>query len=206
MTSIGDLARAAAALRAGGLVAIPTDTVYGLVVAATRPSAGAVLAGAKGRGADVPVQVLVADVEQARSLCGPKGLGPVGDRLAARYWPGGLTLIVARDPAQQLDLGGDGTTVGLRCPDHPVPVALCRQVGPLAATSANHHGAPPLTTAEAVVAAFDGVVDVVVDGGLGGQTASTVVSLAGDRPVLLRDGAVPWAELLAELGDSAPPS
>jgi L-threonylcarbamoyladenylate synthase len=199
VTVVGSVEQAAAALEAGRLVAVPTDTVYGLLVDARRPRAAAALAGAKGRDEAVPVQVLVADVDQALELCGADGLGVAGARLARRFWPGGLTVVVPRRPEVALDLGADGRTVGLRCPDHPVPRTLCRRVGPVAATSANVHGEPPLTTAAAVAAVFDGVVDVVVDGGLGGQTASTVVSLADGEPVLLREGAVPWDQVLATI-------
>jgi tRNA threonylcarbamoyl adenosine modification protein (Sua5/YciO/YrdC/YwlC family) len=191
------LAAAVAALRAGAVVAVPTDTVYGLVVAADRPAAAAALAEAKGRSSEVPVQVLVADAAQAAALTGPGGLGVAGERLARRYWSGGLTLVVRRRPGLAWDLGGDGTTIGLRAPDHPVPAALCRAVGPLAATSANHHGAPPLTTAAEVRDELGDAVAVIVDGGPGGQTASTVVDVTGTRPVLLREGAIAWADVQA---------
>lgn len=191
--------RAAAALRQGAVVAIPTDTVYGLVVSAQRPGAAGALGAAKGRGHVVPVQVLVAGADQVAALAGAAGLGPVGERLAARFWPGGLTLVVQRRPGLALDLGGDGATIGVRCPAHPVAVELCRTVGPLAATSANHHGEAPLTDAAAVAETFAGLVAVVVDGGVGGSVASTVVDLTGDRPVLLRPGSVGWEDIEAEL-------
>lgn len=196
-TVVADVEAAVAALRRGELVAAPTDTVYGLMVAADRPGAAAALAAAKGRDAQVPVQVLVAGPDQVDALAGPDGLGPAGRRLADRYWPGGLTLVVRRRPGLSLDLGGDDTTVGVRAPDHPVAVALCRAVGPLAATSANRHGDPPLADAAAVVEAFAGRVAVVVDGGPGGAVASTVVDVTGPHPVLLREGAVPWADVVA---------
>lgn len=199
-TVVAGVDEAVAALQRGELVAAPTDTVYGLMVAADRPGAAAALARAKGRDAHVPVQVLVAGSDQVTVLAGADGLGPVAGRLAERYWPGALTLVVRRRPDLGLDLGGDGTTVGVRAPDHPVVVALCRAVGPLAATSANQHGEAPLTTAAAVAAAFDGRVAVVVDGGPGGAVASTVVDVTGVEPVLLRQGAVPWEELKVVAG------
>lgn len=200
MTVVAGPAEAAAALRRGELVAVPTDTVYGLVVPAGRPGAAAALAAAKGRAADVPVQVLVAGTDQVAELVGADGLGDTGRRLAERFWPGGLTLVVGRRPGLALDLGGDGTTVGVRAPDHPVVVALCREVGPLAATSANQHGEPPLTSAAAVAEAFAGRVAVVVEGGLGSSLASTVVDVTGAVPVLLRAGAVAWDDIVAVAG------
>lgn len=197
---VGGPDEAAEALRRGEVVAVPTDTVYGLVVVVARPGAGAALAAAKGRSADVPVQVLVAGSDQVADLAGPAALGPAGERLAARFWPGGLTLVVPRRPGLGYDLGGDGSTVGVRCPAHPLVVGLCRAVGPLAATSANQHGQPPLTSAAAVAEVFAGSVALVVDGGIGNSVASTVVDLSGSLPALLREGAVPWAEILGALG------
>lgn len=196
---VGGPEEAAEALRRGQVVAVPTDTVYGLVVAADRPGAGAALAAAKGRSADVPVQVLVAGTDQVAELAGPAGLGTAGERLAARFWPGGLTLVVPRRRGLALDLGGDGATVGVRCPAHPLVVGLCRAVGPLAATSANQHGQPPLVSAAAVAEVFAGSVALVVDGGIGESVASTVVDVSGSVPALLREGAVPWTEILAAL-------
>jgi len=191
---------AAEALARGEVVALPTDTVYGLAVVASRPAAAAALARLKGRGADVPIQVLVAGLEQADALAGPDGLRGPARRLAERFWPGGLTVVVPRRAGVQLDVGGDGTTVGLRCPATGLVRALCRRVGPLAATSANRHGAPPLPTAAAVREAFGAALAVVVDGGACTGLASTVVDLTGPEPVCRREGAVPWQAVLDELG------
>jgi len=191
------LVRAAAALLDGGLVAVPTDTVYGLVGLATARGVGARLAAAKGRDAEIAVQVLVADVAQADELAGPDGLGVTARQLAEQLWPGGLTVVTERRVGVHLDLGGADDSVGLRCPDHSLVRALCREVGPLAATSANRHGMPPLPSATAVAAAFGAVLAYVVDGGPGGAAASTVVDVRGGGLRLLREGTVPWADVVA---------
>ncbi len=195
------LDRVAEALAAGAVVAVPTDTVYGLAVRASLPEAAATLSRAKGRDEATPTQVLVADRTQAEALAAPGTLtGPIAG-LLDRFWPGGLTVVLPRRPGVTLDLGGQEDSVGLRCPDDPWLQALCRRVGPLAATSANRHGEPPLTTAEAVVATLGEAVALVVDGGVGGQLASSVLDLRA-APRVLREGAIPSGALLAALGDA----
>ena len=185
----------AAALRDGGVVLLPTDTVYGLAVATSVPGAVAQLFTLKGRERDVPIAVLVADAEQAWSLAAP----PVPEgalRLAARWWPGPLTLVVGRAAGWDVDLGGPGGTVGVRCPDHGLVRELCRAVGPLATTSANRHGQPtPATAAEAAAAV--GHTGVVVDGGPLVGAPSTVVDCTVAPPRVVREGAVPAAALVA---------
>lgn len=189
-------AAAAEALRAGRVVGIPTDTVYGLAADPARPGATTAIFLAKGRPAQLELPVLVADRAQAEALAGPDGLGPVARRLAERFWPGALTIVVRRAPGVDWDLGGAGTTVGLRCPAHDVARALCRAVGPLATTSANRHGSPPLATAGALVAEFGPELEVV-DGGRCDGDPSTVVDATAGPPVCLRQGAVPWDDVLA---------
>lgn len=196
---ITDVGPVAEALAAGAMVGIPTDTVYGLALAASAPDAGARLAAAKGRDAEVAVQVLVADLAQADALAGPDGLSPAALRLAERFWPGGITIVTDRRRGVSLDLGGDAGSVGIRWPDHDVVARILRQVGPVAATSANLHGHPPLVRAVDVAAAFAGTVAVVLDGGPGSLGASTVVDVRGDEPLLLREGAVPWQAVLVAL-------
>ena len=107
-----------------------------------------------------------------------------------------MTLVVPRDPAWAVDLGGDAATVGVRCPDHDLVRAVCRTVGPLATTSANRHGQPtPVTAAEAAAAVGD--VDLIVDGGRLSGTPSTVVDCTVDPVRILREGAIPSVEVLA---------
>ena len=144
----GALREAAAALADGAVVAVPTDTVYGLAVDPAQPDAVERLFALKGRPADVPLPILVAGPEQVAQVAGH--LEVAAQALAERYWPGPLTLVVPRRPGFTVDLGGPAAarqTVGVRRPDHPVVVALCEMLGPLAVTSANLHGEEPATSA-----------------------------------------------------------
>jgi tRNA threonylcarbamoyl adenosine modification protein (Sua5/YciO/YrdC/YwlC family) len=120
-----------------------------------------------------------------------------------RFWPGPLTLVVARRPGLGADLGDDVATIGVRCPAHPVARKLCAAVGPLATTSANLHGCPPLTTAAAVASAFGDAVAVVLDGGACTGLPSTVVDCTGATPTLLRQGGVAWDDVLAVFGGAS---
>ena len=189
-----DVRAAADALGGGRIVGIPTDTVYGLAADPTRPGATAALFTAKARPTDLELPVLVADVEQANALAGPDGLPPVASRLAERFWPGALTIVVRRRPGLEWDLGGDDRTIGVRCPAHDVARTLCATVGPLATTSANRHGEPALTSAAGLAAAF-GPELLVLDGGRCEGTPSTVVDASGAPLRCLRQGAVSWAEI-----------
>lgn len=196
----------AAALRAGAVVAVPTDTVYGLAVDPARPGATQALFTLKSRPTHLALPVLVAGVEKAAALAGPAGLSSVARLLAERFWPGALTVVVARRPGIDWDLGGDPTTIGLRCPDHAALRALCRSVGPLATTSANRHGEVPLVTAEEVRAEFGDEV-AVLDGGRCDGRPSTVVDVSVEPLRLLRQGAVSWDDVLDVLSRSRlPPS
>ncbi len=189
---------AAAALSAGQVVGIPTDTVYGLAVAPLVEGATAQVFAVKRRPAGVDLPVLVADAAQARSWAA--AWPPEADRLAGLFWPGALTIVVARRPdLAGIALGERAATVGLRWPDHPVPVALCGQLGPLATTSANRHGEPPLTTAAEVRDVFGVEVPVVIDAGTCAGAPSTVVECTGGAVRLLREGKIPWADIQAAL-------
>jgi len=194
----GALQEAAAALADGAVVAVPTDTVYGLAVDPTQPEAVERLFTCKGRPADVPLPILVAGNEQVALVA--DDLEVAARALAERYWPGPLTLVVPRRPGFTVDLGGPAAarqTVGVRRPDHPVVVALCELLGPLAVTSANLHGAPPATTAAEVVQVFTGSdqPELVLDAGRCDGVPSTVVECRGPASRCLREGALPWAEL-----------
>jgi len=180
-------------------VAIPTDTVYGIAVDPFVPGATARLFEAKRRPTDVRLPVLVDSVEQAERLA------EVDERarmLMARFWPGGLTIILPRRDGVDIALGdGAGApTVGVRCPDHAVPRRLCTLVDPLATTSANLHGEATPPTAEGVRALFGDTVAVVVDGGRRTGAPSTVVDCTGTRPALVREGTVAWADVLGVVG------
>lgn len=178
---------AVAALAAGALVAFPTDTVYGLAGDPER------IYRAKRRPPERRLPVLVADRAQAEALVGP--FSGFAARLADRWWPGPLTLVVAH---------GD-TTVGLRQPAHDVAIALCRAAGPRPTTSANRHGEPSATTAKEVMAALGDEVAVVLDGGRCEGQASTVVDCTGAQPALLRAGGVAWEDICTEVGEGERP-
>jgi L-threonylcarbamoyladenylate synthase len=186
---------AVAALRGGAVVGIPTDTVYGLAVDPRHRGATERLFAAKRRPDSVELPVLVTDVSQADALAGPAGLLPLARRLAERFWPGPLTIVMERGADIDWDLGGDGRTIGVRCPAHPLARALCQEVGALATTSANRHGEPPVTTASALAAEFRADVAVIIDAGVCDGAPSTVVDVTGPAIRLLRDGAVPWGEV-----------
>lgn len=188
---------AAKALVAGQIVGIPTDTVYGLAALALRTGAADRLFAVKRRPKNVDLPVLVADVDQALDLA--TGVPDVARRLMERWWPGALTLVVPRRPDLEADLGDDEATIGVRCPDHEVPLALCRAVGPLATTSANLHGEANLTTAVEVAAAFGESIALVIDGGTCAGSPSTVVDCTGEELKLLRDGRIAWLDLQASL-------
>jgi L-threonylcarbamoyladenylate synthase len=193
--SFGSVADAVDAVKSGRIVALPTDTVYGLAADATLADATGALGRAKGRPSDVPLQVLVSGMDQALSL---GKWSPGALRVAACVWPGAVTLVVPRRGGIELFLGGDSSTVGVRWPAHDLATDLCARCGPLAATSANRHGEPPLVTASEVAAEFSDEVAVVIDGGRCPGSASTVVDLTGDAPRILRAGAVS-AEFLVEV-------
>lgn len=185
--------QAVRALAQGLPIGIPTDTVYGLAVDPFRAGATDRIFAAKRRPRDVSLPLLVSGVEQALSVS--TAVPARALELMARYWPGPLTIVIPARPGLAADLGDDDVTVGVRAPDHPVPLALCAAVGPLATTSANRHGEPPMTAAAEVDAAFGDALGVVLDGGLCAGDPSTVVDCTGEELKLLREGRIPWAEL-----------
>lgn len=192
------VAAALEALDAGGVVAIPTDTVYGLAARLDRPDALAAVFAAKGRPAGLALPVLVGRWQQVHDVAAewPRS----ASMLAARYWPGALTVVVPVRESLGAHLGGDGRTVGLRQPDHRWVRSLCRRAGPLAVTSANRHGEPPCTTAGAVQRAFGaGALSLVVDGGPCDGVPSTVADCVASPPACLREGGVPWPWIEAAL-------
>lgn len=191
----GDMARAADILRAGGLVAFPTETVYGLGADGLNPDAVRRIFVAKGRPADNPLIL---------HLDGPEMLGRVAqhipaqaERLMAAFWPGPLTLVLERRPEVPDAVTAGLDTVAVRCPDHPVARELIAEVGrPLAAPSANRSGRPSPTRAEDVLEDLAGRIDAVLDGGPTGLgIESTVLDLTVDPPALLRPGGVPLEDL-----------
>ena len=177
-------------LRAGHVIAVPTDTVYGVAADGLNPDAIQRLYEVKQRPADRPIPLLLADIEDVwhviRSF--PSG----AHRLAQKFWPGPLTLVLPARPELPPILLAGGTTVGVRIPDHAWLRELIRRLGrPLAATSANLSDHPPARSAQEVLAQLGGRIPLIIDDGpaRGGQ-ASTVVDCTGERPRVLRPGPV----------------
>jgi L-threonylcarbamoyladenylate synthase len=203
-----DIARAAAILRAGGLVAFPTETVYGLGADASNPAAVAKIFAAKGRPQDHPLIVHLGSIELLPQWA--REIPPAAQKLAAAFWPGPLTLILerARDVPDCVTGGQD--TVGLRIPGHPVALELLkafageeggRAFSGVAAPSANKFGRISPTTAEHVRAELGAAVDCVLDGGeCGVGIESTIVDLSRGRAVLLRPGEITPAQIATVLG------
>lgn len=185
--------QAVRALAQGLPIGIPTDTVYGLAVDPFRTGATDRIFAAKRRPRDVSLPLLVSGVEQALSVA--TAVPALALELMARYWPGPLTIVIPAKAGLAADLGDDDMTVGVRAPGHPVPLALCAAVGPLATTSANRHGEPPMTTAADVDATFGDALPLVLDGGVCAGSPSTVVDCTGEELKLLREGRIPWAAL-----------
>ena len=186
-------------LRAGGIVAVPTDTVYGLAVALSTPDGLERLFAAKHRPLDKGIVLLLADAAQA-SEAGV--MTPAASALAEAAWPGGLTLVVPQraDVPWPPALTGGKATIGLRVPDHDAPRALARALGPLPTTSANVSGQPEASDAAAIVAQLGGSVELVLDGGPArGGPPSSVVDCSIERPVILRPGAIDVTALAAIL-------
>jgi L-threonylcarbamoyladenylate synthase len=197
------ISTAASILMSGGVVAIPTDTVYGLAASIQRPDAIDRLYDMKSRPTNKAIPVLVSDLDQVRQVAGY--LPTLAFSLAKRYWPGALTIVVeARDglPEHVTTTDADGRrTVAVRLPNHSV----ARQVigaagGSLAVTSANLSGESPAIDASQVCQLAIAVPDAVIDGGrVSGGTPSTIVSIAGSEVVVLREGAIPAGEIFAFL-------
>ena len=192
---------AAQIIRKGGLVAVPTETVYGLGANGLDPEAVAKIFMAKGRPQDNPLILHVADAEEIRQFC--HSIPESAWRLAERFWPGPLTMVLpAKDTVPKCTTAGL-PTVAVRCPDCDVTRQVIRLAGvPVAAPSANISGKPSTTTAEHVLHDHDGKIDAVIDGGpcrVGVE--STIVDLTEDRPRLLRPGGITPEQLLEVLGD-----
>jgi L-threonylcarbamoyladenylate synthase len=185
------------ALRAGEVVALPTDTVYGLAALPSIPRAIDRLFALKGRGADAPIAVLCADAAQALGLAAPEALTEEVRHIAERLWPGPLTLVLPRRPGLGYELGEPTDTIGVRCPDHALVRGIAAAVGPIATTSANHHREPTSPTAEGVAATFGAGLALVIDGGRCEARPSTVVAVTGVAWKVLRDGPIPLAAVTA---------
>jgi L-threonylcarbamoyladenylate synthase len=200
------IAEAARILRDGGLVAFPTETVYGLGADATNGEAVAAIFAAKGRPLFNPLIVHVADLADARRHV---ELSPRAQALAQTFWPGALTLVLPRKKDSPLSLlvSAGLDTVALRAPSHPAALALLKETGrAIAGPSANRSGQVTATTAQHVKDSLDGKVDFILDAGSAALgIESTVIGFDGDRPLLLRPGAVPRDEIEDLIGPLGAP-
>jgi L-threonylcarbamoyladenylate synthase len=189
--------RAALSLRRGGVVAIPTDTLYGLAVDPFNATAVARVFAIKGRSGERALPVVAADLAQVRAWIGE--MGPLATRLAEQFWPGPLTLVMRAPQTLAPGVRGDRETVGVRVPANVVTRALCAACArPLTATSANLSGEPATADPHNVATTLADCLDVLLDAGpTPGGPASTVVDVTGAEPQLIRSGAVPWDEVRA---------
>ncbi len=198
--------RAVRVLLDGGLVAFPTDTYYALGAAAGNEEAVARVIAAKQRPPEEPMPVLVADRDQWRAVV--TEIPEVARRLADRFWPGALTIVCRRAPHLPQALTGGGDTIGVRQPNSPVALALCREGGmPLVGTSANTHGMPAPVMASQVALDLGAAVDLLLDGGRCPLARpSTVIDVTRNPPVIVRAGAVRPEAIREVLGDVAIPA
>jgi len=186
-------------LRQGGVVAFPTDTVYGIAVSLETIGGVERLFRVKRRPVDKGIVLLLADAAQAPTIA---LMTPAAAALGAALWPGGLTVIVPQraDIALPTALTGGAPTIGLRVPDHATPRALAAAVGPLPTTSANRSGQPEASDAAGIAGQIGDDIDLILDGGPAhGGPASTVVDCTADRARILRAGAIPPTRIAAIL-------
>ena len=190
-------------LKSGGLVAFPTETVYGLGGDALNPEASAKIYAAKGRPSDNPLIVHIADMEALKVLASE--VPEKAKLLADRFWPGPLTMIMPKSDAVPYATTGGLDTVAIRMPSHPAAQCLLRAVQlPIAAPSANRSGRPSPTNASHVIEDMDGRIDMIIDGGdVGIGVESTIVDLTGKQPMLLRPGFITPQMLEQVLGPVA---
>jgi tRNA threonylcarbamoyl adenosine modification protein (Sua5/YciO/YrdC/YwlC family) len=185
------------ALDAGGVVGVPTDTVYGI---ACRPDDAAALARVytvKRRPPEMAVGLLAASAEQLGPLV---TMPATARRLAAVFWPGGLSLVLPATLGSGLAVPRPRGTLMVRVPGHPLLRELLRRTGPLAVTSANRHGEPACTTAAEVAGCLAGELDALLDGGPGDGRGSTIIDCSEDPPRVLRTGPVSFDQLRPYLG------
>ncbi len=198
-----DLKEALTALRAGKIIAFPTETVFGLGVLAENADAVTALNACKHRSNSQPLQVLVPDIPTALRLGQHNA---AAQQLAHAFWPGPLTLVVPARPEAALaqDITADTGTIGLRVPDHPLITQLLRELGaPIAATSANITGSPPCTSAAAVIDLFGDSIAYALEGTTTPNSpASSVIRMTSTTPEILREGAIATSAIHACLSDS----
>jgi L-threonylcarbamoyladenylate synthase len=191
------LLRAAMAIRSGGVVAMPTDTLYGLAADPFNSKAVDRIFLIKGRAAEKGLPLIAADIAQITGSLGE--LTAIGLRLARRFWPGPLTLLIPAPKRLALQVTGGTGRIGVRVPDHAISRALCAMCDrPLTATSANISGQAATSDPDEVAEALGQSIDLLLDSGrTRGGAPSTIIDVAGDSPRLVRAGRIPWEEIEA---------
>ena len=197
-----EILHAAQTLAQGGVVAVPTDTLYGLAADALNPDGLERVYAAKGRPADMPLPVLVSGWQQSRQVAAVSAVDELlARRLAETYWPGPLTMVLPAAPGLPNRLTAGRETVAVRMPDHPVPLALAAALGrPITGTSANRSGEPDITDADELRRTLASRVDgIIVAGPKPAGAASTIVAVSGGVVSLLREGVLPYERVLETL-------
>jgi L-threonylcarbamoyladenylate synthase len=181
----------------GGIVAVPTDTLYGLAANPFSADAVARIFAVKGRAAERALPLVAADAAQVAAHLGR--LSPMAARLVARFWPGPLTLLVAAPAGLAREVTGGTGKVGVRVPANDVARAICTMAGrPITATSANISGNPATASPDDVERTLGDRIDLLIDAGpTRGGAPSTIVDVTGPEPILIRAGAIPWQDILA---------
>ena len=192
------LDQALGVLATGGLLIYPTDTFYALGGLASSPRVALRVREAKGRPEGKALPLIVGNLEQAMGLAAI--WPPAAERLARRFWPGPLSLVVGARPGLPEPLLGGASSLALRVPGRGLPRRLALAAGPLISTSANRSGEPAPVTCGEAVASVGSLADLALDGGPGKPLPSTIVDLTGPQPRLLRAGVVAWDDVLSALG------
>ena len=203
MNTAAKISAAVAKISRGEVVAIPTDTLYGLAADALNPNAVERVYTVKGRPADLPLPVLVSGWEQVSQVADVHGsVATLARTLAARFWPGSLTLVLPAMPGLPVRLTANRDTIAVRMPDHPVPLTLARELGrPITGTSANPSGQPDITDPCELRRVLGGLVDdMIICGPEPLGTASTIVSVSAEGITLLREGALPYRDIQIAVG------
>lgn len=182
-------------LKRGGIIAFPTDTVYCLGAPIFNENAVRRVFEVKLRPYNMALPVIMADIAQIQDV--GISLPEVASRLAQKFWPGALTIVIHKSKKVSDIVTANKNTIAVRVPNHPIPIALINGLGfPLIGTSANVHGKPSPVTAAEVRAQLGDKVDLIIDGGrCPGGEASTIVDMTGDNPVILREGPIPFREI-----------
>ena len=186
--------RAVALLGEGRLVVLPTDTVYAVVADAFQTFATQRMFGAKRRGRDLPISVLIRNPRQVIGLA--RDVPETAERLMASYWPGPVSILLPVQPDMPWDLGQSGDAINLRMPAHDLLLRIAAEIGPLACSAANRRGEPPATTVDEAEEQLGETIDLYVDGGPSQSTVTTVVDCTRSEIAVLREGTVPAEDIL----------